>query len=456
VNSVSTVGITWHSYLNGRNPVLILIAATLLLLSSCRSEIVPEPFLPRSEHETYLHSLEQANLIQTAIGHDWKEASENSLSKPVDIKLPFEEQFYLDPKGVEAVGYRFFVLRGKRIEVEITVHSVDSMILFADLFRQSGDSIYEWTHVASADRDSCRLEFEPRRDANYVLRLQPELLRGGRFSVLISEVPSIGFPVKGKNSRSILSFFGDPRDAGRRKHHGVDIFASRHTPVIAPVNANVTRVGEGEVGGRYVWLHDPVRSMNLYFAHLETQEVYRGTSVVAGQVIGTVGNSGNAKTTSPHLHFGIYSRGPVDPYYFIAETNTVPVKIFGDSLFLGEFVRSKRTAFIKYSPDLASRIVDTLDEHSIMKVTALTDNLYRVLLPDGSSGYIRENQVELIRNAIQEKTIPEAIALLESPGKNAVYIDNVKPGEKFTILGKYNEYFYGKTFTGRIGWIPIL
>jgi hypothetical protein len=113
VNSVPTIGITWHSYLNGRNPGLILIAATLLLLSSCRSEIVPEPFLPRSEHEAYLHSLEQANLIKTAIGHDWKEASENSLSKPVDIKLPFEEQFYLDPKGVEAGGYRFFVLRGK-------------------------------------------------------------------------------------------------------------------------------------------------------------------------------------------------------------------------------------------------------------------------------------------------------------------------------------------------------
>ena len=56
----------------------------------------------------------------------------------------------------------------------------------------------------------------------------------------------------------------------------------------------------------------------------------------AGQVIGTVGNTGNARTTPPHLHFGIYRNGPIDPFHFIAETDTVPDRIQGDSLLLGE------------------------------------------------------------------------------------------------------------------------
>ncbi|HSL87596.1 MAG TPA: M23 family metallopeptidase, partial [Bacteroidales bacterium] len=299
-----------------RHPILLIFTTIILLASGCRQEIVTDPFLPGYGHEAYQYSLEQANLAGTAIGYSWKEAGENALKRPVDVNLPFQEEFYLDPAGTDAAGYRFFVLRGLRVEIYITVHSADSMQLFADLFRQSGDPTLEWIHIASADEESLRLEFEPRQDSYYVLRLQPELLRGGRFRVLIREVPSIGFPVPGKNSRAILSFFRDPRDGGSREHHGVDIFAPRHSPVVAPSDAEVTRVGEGVIGGKYVWLRDRERSINMYFAHLQTQEVTPGTFVTAGQVIGTVGNTGNARTTPPHLHFGIYSRGPVDPYRF--------------------------------------------------------------------------------------------------------------------------------------------
>jgi len=306
----------------------------LIFLPGCKKEIVPKTFYPRSAHEAYQHSLEQANLHETALGIDWTLTGEEALNKPVVIELPFEEAFFWDPKGANAAGYRFFVKRGLRIEVEIEVSSSDSLLLFADLFRETGDTIVQRTHVATADEEMHRLEFEPRRDSYYALRLQPELLRGGQFRVVIREVPSIGFPVKGKNRRSISSFFGDPRDGGSREHHGVDIFAARHTPVLAPSNASVTRVGEGEVGGRYVWLYDSKRSMHLYFAHLETREVERGDQVRAGQQIGTVGNTGNARYTPPHLHFGIYRNGPIDPFHFIAETDTVPDITFGDTLRL--------------------------------------------------------------------------------------------------------------------------
>ena len=307
----------------------------MLACSSCKKEKVPKAYYPRSAYEAYQHSLEQANLIGTALGREWIQAGEEALNAPNQISLPYDQAFLWDIRKADASGYRIFAKRGVRIEVEITVVSEDSLQLFADLFRETGDTAIQRVHVATADDINHRLEFEPRRDSYYVLRLQPELLRGGTIRLLIREFPSIGFPVKGKSSRAISSFFGDPRDGGSREHHGVDIFAPRHTPVLAPSDASVTRVGEGDRGGRHIWLYDSKRSMYLYFAHLETQEVSRGEMVKAGQLIGTVGNSGNARYTPPHLHFGIYNRGPIDPFSFIAETDTIPEKILGDSLLSG-------------------------------------------------------------------------------------------------------------------------
>ena len=312
--------------------IISILLVLVLAVTACKKEIVPKAFYPRSAHEAYQHSLELADLTETALGSEWIHAGEEALESPEEIELPYEEVFRWDPRSADAAGYRFKVKRGVRVEVEVTVRSADSLQIFSDLFRVTEDTAMPMIHVATADDRSHYLEFEPRRDSYYALRLQPELLRGGIFMVRIRPFPSLGFPVKGKNSRAIASFFGDPRDGGSREHHGVDIFAARHTPVLAPTDASVTRVDEGDIGGRYIWLYDSKRSMNLYFAHLETQEVSSGEKVSAGQLIGTVGNSGNARTTAPHLHFGIYSRGPIDPFHFIAETDTVPDRILGDSL----------------------------------------------------------------------------------------------------------------------------
>ena len=390
----------------GTNSILISIILLFLVVAGCKKEIIPKAFYPRSAHEAYAHSLEQANLHLTALGREWIEAGQMALEEAVDISLPFEEAFYWDSRRAEAGAYRFVVKRGVRVEVEIRSQAADSLLLFADLFRERGDTLIQRIHVATADDERHRLEFEPRRDAYYALRIQPELLRGGRFRVSIREVPSIGFPVKGKNSRAIASFFGDARDGGSRDHHGVDIFAPRHTPVLAPSNASVTRVGEGDIGGRYVWLYDSKRSMYLYFAHLETREVERGDQVLAGQLIGTVGNSGNARTTAPHLHFGIYSNGPIDPFHFITETDTVPDRIAGDTLLLGKMVWTSPRTIIRNSPATGSISFDTLMMDSLAKVTALTGKQYRVQFSDGSSGYIAEERVEQIRDTKENRTYP--------------------------------------------------
>src|SRR3989442_735170 len=77
------------------------------------------------------------------------------------------------------------------------------------------------------------LSHEARESGVYVLRIQPELLRGGHMKVTSQPTPSLHFPVAGAGAHNIQSLYGVARDGGRRRHEGVDIFASRGTPVLA-------------------------------------------------------------------------------------------------------------------------------------------------------------------------------------------------------------------------------
>ena len=116
-------------------------------------------------------------------------------------------------------------------------------------------------------------------------------------------------PVQGRIR--YVNDWGMPR-AGGRAHEGTDIFADRGTPVVAPVAGTVTQK-VGAVGGRQVTLHG-----DDGFVYLATHLNSFGAAgrVGAGAVIGTVGTSGNAAGSSPHIHFEIHpaGHGPVNPY----------------------------------------------------------------------------------------------------------------------------------------------
>ena len=104
----------------------------------------------------------------------------------------------------------------------------------------------------------------------------------------------------------MTSSFGAERDGGQREHHGIDILAPRGAPVLSAGDGVVSSVAVTDIGGKVVWVLDPARDLSLYYAHLDSQGVSPGTRVRAGDALGTVGNTGNARTTVPHLHFGIY------------------------------------------------------------------------------------------------------------------------------------------------------
>jgi hypothetical protein len=134
---------------------------------------------------------------------------------------------------------------------------------------------------------------------------------------------NLAFPVAGKKA-SIASFWGDVRDGGKRKHEGIDIFAKKGTPVVAICDGIVTSTGNTPRGGKTIWVQSLKHTWTAYYAHLDVQKVKVGQFVKKGQTIGTVGNTGNARTTPPHLHFGIYTWwGAVNPLPYVKNSPRV-------------------------------------------------------------------------------------------------------------------------------------
>jgi murein DD-endopeptidase MepM/ murein hydrolase activator NlpD len=122
------------------------------------------------------------------------------------------------------------------------------------------------------------------------------------------------FPVVGEYTYS--DDFGAARHQGR--HEGVDIMADRNTPIVAVVNGTVERLTRTEtgLGGIYVWLQRS-DGTEYYYAHMNSiaTGLEAGQQVSAGQVIGAVGNTGDARYGATHLHFEIRPGGtPTDPY----------------------------------------------------------------------------------------------------------------------------------------------
>jgi hypothetical protein len=137
----------------------------------------------------------------------------------------------------------------------------------------------------------------------------------------------IVFPVAGRNS--YRDTFGAARDGGSRSHKGTDIIAARLVPVVAILDGIVTVVGSGRKAGTWIELrHDG--GWRSRYLHLNNDSpgtddgrgrgvasgISVGVAVTAGQLIGYVGDSGNAENTTAHVHFEI--RRPdgaaVNPY----------------------------------------------------------------------------------------------------------------------------------------------
>lgn len=133
-------------------------------------------------------------------------------------------------------------------------------------------------------------------------------------------VDGVVFPIGGPYSVPLINSFGFPRMPGTpdaHAHEGIDIFAPRGTPLVAAERGVVGRVGIGRLGGLKLWLRGE-SGADWYYAHLDgfAPGLHNGQVVEAGELLGYVGNTGNAVGTPPHLHLEIHPNGgaAVNPY----------------------------------------------------------------------------------------------------------------------------------------------
>lgn len=109
--------------------------------------------------------------------------------------------------------------------------------------------------------------------------------------------------------------WGAPRGGGRRRHQGNDIFAPMGSSAVAAVSGVVTRHGSGGAGGLSIYMYGD-NGAELYYAHMSGFATPVGARVGAGQTVGYVGNTGNARGGAPHIHFEIHpgGGGAINPY----------------------------------------------------------------------------------------------------------------------------------------------
>lgn len=407
-------------------------------------------------HERYVDKLRSAGLETTALGRDWIEAAERALISPHAVPLPFQESGYLPAEEATAVGYRFAARRGEQLDVEVRTDGGAPHLIFLDLFAVSDTGNSVESRVASADSGARALQHEIRRDGSYVLRVQPELLRGGRFTVVVRTGASLAFPVADRDSRAVQSFWGANRDGGRRQHEGVDIFAPRGTPVVAAADGYVNRVNTTPRGGKVVWLRDADRGQSLYYAHLDSQVVRSGMRVRIGDTLGFVGNTGNARGTPPHLHFGIYRRGEgaVDPYPFVHQPRTTIPRLVADTAPLGGLGRVARGAvMLRSAPDERSAAVTQLAPLTAVRLLGAAGAWYRVRLPDGTPGWVSARALEPTTRAVRSERMTNAVAVHDEPAAVASVVDSVGAGDAVPVHGRFADWLLVEGPSGRMGWV---
>lgn len=150
---------------------------------------------------------------------------------------------------------------------------------------------------------------------------QPESINTGGITSYQAPIKSTWYNSGGFDASGAL------RPNGRRGHGGVDMRTQAGTPVYPMAPGTVTNVGTDPLGGNVVNVQH-AGGVRTYYAHLSTAKVHKGDKVDNNTVLGTVGQTGNAKGTVPHLHFQVWSNEQLqDPakYFSIPKyTNIQP------------------------------------------------------------------------------------------------------------------------------------
>lgn len=319
----------------------------------------------------------------------WQAAYEKAKNDSLKIELPYTEFGLFASETFPVYAYTLPLQEGEVVYV-VVEKPIDSLAVFIDLFQQKGKMETTLEKLKSNEPDTKTLSFSVKESAQYLVIIQPQMEIQVPFTLKIYTQPSYLFPVAGATNKNMQSFWGAQRDAGRRAHEGIDIFSPRGTPVVAATDGRVSSTGERGLGGKQVWLRDGLLGKSLYYAHLDSIAVASGTSVKTGDTLGFVGNTGNARTTSPHLHFGIYKgySGAINPLPFIKTTN-IPVE--EGTLNATKAVTTQAKATLRTGAGTSFDKLLDISKNDTVQLLGKTNTWYHITVGDTITGFMHQS-----------------------------------------------------------------
>lgn len=364
---------------------VLVILLSYLFLTSCDGLKIPNNVFETSERVKYERGFSGADSLL----NEWKASFTIASTNKLIIKDGASLLMNTDNSKLGALGYLIELKKGDLLLVETESSSPEKKI-FVDLLNQNSGTEIMKTEIVKNNLFTKYIN----NDGLHKLVIQPEISFTGELKIKIYTQPSLQFPVAGKSNKNVQSFWGASRDGGGRSHEGVDIFASRGTPVIAVANGYITRTGNQGLGGKQVWLRDDEVGNSHYYAHLDSILTEDGKKVKTGDTLGLIGNTGNAAGGATHLHFGIYSTGgAVDPYPFIRERSTPKFMTENNSeKFSGKYL--KAGSGLRSGAGSDYEILSTVKSRTQITVIAFHGNLFHIETSDGKEGFVKRNQIE--------------------------------------------------------------
>jgi murein DD-endopeptidase MepM/ murein hydrolase activator NlpD len=380
---------------------LFLIFAVYIV--SCKSVPVSHWF-PVTPQEYYEQALYKDKAKKTAAGQTWFKAGKQVLSDTLFTSVPYQERFYLGD-STPAQSIRLKIPEGRQLVITSMRSENDTLSkLFLELYRIKANRKPQRIEYLKINEDN--LTVADHEGDTLLLKLQTGLHEKLRVSLSLTTLPALTFPLAGYGTQNLISFWGAQRDGGIRSHEGIDIKAPRGTPVVASEDGMITQTGTNNLGGKIVFLSAAGSPYSIYYAHLDSQLVSVGQRVVRGDTLGLVGNTGNAITTTPHLHFAIYARGSgaVDPLPFINDKKEKVPGLPKISGWLGDSVRIKARVNLYASADLSTaEKIRVLVKNEVIRITGELTKGYRIELPDGTKGFIPSVGLEPLNKEISRE-----------------------------------------------------
>jgi peptidoglycan LD-endopeptidase LytH len=140
-------------------------------------------------------------------------------------------------------------------------------------------------------------------------------------------VGDLVIPVSGIASDQLTDTWGQSRANGAREHHAIDIMANRGALVVAAAPGRIEKLFDSKDGGRTIYVRSPDGGIVYYYAHLDAYRdgLAERQQVKTGEVIGTVGSTGNADPDGPHLHFEVKRMAPGESWFQGRNVNPYPL-----------------------------------------------------------------------------------------------------------------------------------